>query len=118
LGPDNAIWDDGEWVGWGEIEPQIQYKEWELNAHARSWEPFARRQFLLHEFAQPYRSKRLPIKYPIKALNMMELAATIKLPFQLVAATISPTTVPINKPLLVALIPLPLAYHIDQGSPV
>ena len=28
LGPDNAIWDDGEWVGWGEIEEQIQYKEW------------------------------------------------------------------------------------------
>ena len=24
LGPDNAIWDDGEWVGWGEIEEQIQ----------------------------------------------------------------------------------------------
>lgn len=36
LGPDNAIWDDGEWVGWGEIEEQIPYKEWELNAHARS----------------------------------------------------------------------------------
>lgn len=29
MGPDNAIWDDGEWVGWGEIEQQIQYKEWD-----------------------------------------------------------------------------------------
>jgi hypothetical protein len=28
LGPDNAIWDDGEWVSWYEINQQIQYKEW------------------------------------------------------------------------------------------
>lgn len=28
LGPDNAIWDDGEWVSWDEINEQIQYKEW------------------------------------------------------------------------------------------
>ena len=28
LGPDNAIWDDGEWVSWDEINQQIQYKEW------------------------------------------------------------------------------------------
>ena len=28
LGPSNAIWDDGEWVGWHEIEQQIRYKEW------------------------------------------------------------------------------------------
>lgn len=28
LGVDNAIWDDGEWVSWGDIELQIQYKEW------------------------------------------------------------------------------------------
>ena len=28
LGPDNAIWDDGEWIGWDEINEQIQYKEW------------------------------------------------------------------------------------------
>ncbi|MDM8009541.1 MAG: hypothetical protein QUV08_01120 [Parasphingorhabdus sp.] len=31
LGPDNAIWDDGEWVGWGEIDRQIHYKEWVQN---------------------------------------------------------------------------------------
>ncbi len=24
----NAIWDDGEWVGWDEINRQIQHKEW------------------------------------------------------------------------------------------
>jgi len=28
LGSENAIWDDGEWVGWFEIEQQIRYKEW------------------------------------------------------------------------------------------
>lgn len=28
LGPDNAIWDDGEWVSWDEINQQIQHKEW------------------------------------------------------------------------------------------
>ncbi len=28
LGYDNAIWDDGEWVSWSEIEEQIRYKEW------------------------------------------------------------------------------------------
>ena len=28
LGPDNAIWDDGEWVSWDEINQQLQYKEW------------------------------------------------------------------------------------------
>jgi hypothetical protein len=28
LGPDNAIWDDGEWISWDEINRQIQYKEW------------------------------------------------------------------------------------------
>lgn len=28
LGPDNAIWDDGEWIGWDEINQQIHYKEW------------------------------------------------------------------------------------------
>ena len=28
LGPDNAIWDDGEWIGWDEINEQIEYKEW------------------------------------------------------------------------------------------
>ena len=28
LGPDNAIWDDGEWVSWDEINQQIQYNEW------------------------------------------------------------------------------------------
>lgn len=28
LGPENAIWDDGEWVSWNEINRQIQYKEW------------------------------------------------------------------------------------------
>ncbi len=28
LGPDNAIWDDGEWISWDEIDEQIQYKEW------------------------------------------------------------------------------------------
>lgn len=28
LGPHNAIWDDGEWIGWHEINQQIQYKEW------------------------------------------------------------------------------------------
>lgn len=27
-GPDNAIWDDGEWISWDEIDEQIQYKEW------------------------------------------------------------------------------------------
>lgn len=28
LGPDNAIWDDGEWISWDEIDEQIQHKEW------------------------------------------------------------------------------------------
>jgi hypothetical protein len=28
LGPHNAIWDDGEWISWDEIDAQIQYKEW------------------------------------------------------------------------------------------
>ena len=28
FGPDYAIWDDGEWVSWDEINQQIQYKEW------------------------------------------------------------------------------------------
>lgn len=28
LGPDNAIWDDGEWIGWDEINEQIEHKEW------------------------------------------------------------------------------------------
>jgi len=28
LGVENAIWDDGEWVSWDEINEQIQYKEW------------------------------------------------------------------------------------------
>jgi hypothetical protein len=28
LGPDNALWDDGEWVSWDDINRQIQYKEW------------------------------------------------------------------------------------------
>ena len=28
LGPDSAIWDDGEWVSWDDINQQIQYKEW------------------------------------------------------------------------------------------
>lgn len=28
LGPENAIWDDGEWIGWDEINAQIQHKEW------------------------------------------------------------------------------------------
>lgn len=28
LGPENAIWDDGEWVSWEEINQQIQHKEW------------------------------------------------------------------------------------------
>ena len=28
LGPDNAFWDDGEWVTWEEINEQIQHKEW------------------------------------------------------------------------------------------
>ncbi|MEQ1514913.1 MAG: hypothetical protein WA793_14700 [Sphingorhabdus sp.] len=28
LGPENAIWDDGEWVSWDEINQQLQYKEW------------------------------------------------------------------------------------------
>lgn len=28
LGPDNAIWDDGEWISWDEINEQIQYQEW------------------------------------------------------------------------------------------
>jgi len=28
LGPDNAIWDDGEWISWDQIDEQIQYKEW------------------------------------------------------------------------------------------
>jgi hypothetical protein len=30
LGPDNVIWDDGEWVSWDEINQQIQYKEWRV----------------------------------------------------------------------------------------
>lgn len=30
LGPDNAIYDDGEWISWGEINEQIQYKEWRV----------------------------------------------------------------------------------------
>lgn len=25
---DNAIWADGEWISWDEINEQIQYKEW------------------------------------------------------------------------------------------
>lgn len=29
LGPDNAIWDDGEWVSWAEIDQQIEFKEWQ-----------------------------------------------------------------------------------------
>lgn len=28
LGPDNAVWDDGEWISWDEINQQIQYQEW------------------------------------------------------------------------------------------
>ena len=28
LGPDNALWDDGEWLSWDDINQQIQYKEW------------------------------------------------------------------------------------------
>ena len=28
LSLDNAIWDDGEWIGWDEINRQIQNKEW------------------------------------------------------------------------------------------
>lgn len=28
LGPDNAIWDDGEWVSWDDINQQLEYKEW------------------------------------------------------------------------------------------
>lgn len=28
LGPDNAIWDDGEWISWDQIDEQIRYKEW------------------------------------------------------------------------------------------
>ncbi|NJS13615.1 MAG: hypothetical protein HC788_02125 [Sphingopyxis sp.] len=28
LGPDNAIWDDGEWVSWDDINRQLEYKEW------------------------------------------------------------------------------------------
>jgi len=28
LGIDNAIWDEGEWVSWDDIDRQIQYKEW------------------------------------------------------------------------------------------
>ena len=28
LGPDNALWDDGEWISWDEISRQIQHKEW------------------------------------------------------------------------------------------
>lgn len=28
LGPDNAFWDDGEWISWDEIEKQIEHKEW------------------------------------------------------------------------------------------
>lgn len=28
LGPDNAIWDDDEWISWDEINQQIQHKEW------------------------------------------------------------------------------------------
>lgn len=28
LEPDNAIWDDGEWISWDEIDEQIEYKEW------------------------------------------------------------------------------------------
>ncbi len=27
-GPENAIWDDGEWISWDEINQQIEYKEW------------------------------------------------------------------------------------------
>ena len=27
-GPDNAFWDDGEWVTWDEINDQIQCQEW------------------------------------------------------------------------------------------
>ena len=28
LGPDNAFWDDGEWVSWDDINRQLEYKEW------------------------------------------------------------------------------------------
>lgn len=28
LDSSNAIWDDGEWISWGDINDQIQYKEW------------------------------------------------------------------------------------------
>ncbi|MFC7049109.1 DUF6998 domain-containing protein [Emcibacter nanhaiensis] len=28
MGPDDAFWEDGEWVSWDEIHQQIQYKEW------------------------------------------------------------------------------------------
>jgi len=28
LGPDNALWADGEWISWDEIDEQIQFKEW------------------------------------------------------------------------------------------
>ncbi|KPA99860.1 hypothetical protein [Ahrensia marina] len=28
LGPENAIWDDGEWVSWDDINRQIKNQEW------------------------------------------------------------------------------------------
>jgi hypothetical protein len=28
MNSDNAIWDDGEWITWDQINEQIQYKEW------------------------------------------------------------------------------------------
>lgn len=30
LGSENAVWDDGEWVSWDEINQQIEYKEWRV----------------------------------------------------------------------------------------
>jgi len=26
--PDNAVWDDGEWISWDDINEQIQHQEW------------------------------------------------------------------------------------------
>lgn len=28
MGPNDAVWDDGEWVSWADINAQIQYMEW------------------------------------------------------------------------------------------
>ena len=28
MGPEDAIWDDGEWVSWTDINAQLQHKEW------------------------------------------------------------------------------------------